>query len=164
MGKIFEVRGFSLIETLIVVGVIGIISIVVFSNLFTRSNRAALDSTVLQMVATLREAQSRSAAGENSAAWGVRFDNTTGTAPFYALFRTSYTSQNTAGYYRLPPDVNYATSSIAQGSSVEITFSKISGIPSATSSITLNLTRGVATGAVATSATITVNSTGLISF
>lgn len=159
-----RLQGFSLIESLVVIGVIGIISIVVLANLFTRKTRSTLDSTVQRVVATLREAESRSAAQEGATTWGVHFDNTTSTAPFYAIFQTSYSVANTIGYYRLPPDVSFATSSIAQGGSFNITFAQVSGLPSATSSITLNLLTGAASGAVATSATITVNSTGLVSF
>ena len=156
--------GFSLLESFIVVAMIAILSTVVVANLFTRNTRAILDSAVKEVVAVLREAQSRSAAQDGAATWGVHFDNSTGTAPFYALFKISYDSSSIADYYRLPAGVSYATSSIDLGSSLDITFAQTSGIPSATSSITLNLTAGAAIDAAATSATIIVNATGLISF
>lgn len=159
MRKFKPSPGFSLIELLVVVGVIIILSVATFRNFFTRSAFGTLDSASKQVVATLREAASRSAAQEGATAWGVHLGNTTNTAAFYALFKTSYSSANTVGYYRLPDGVSYSTSSIALGSSIDVIFSQIYGIPSATPSITLNLTRGTAT-----STTIIVNSTGLISF
>ncbi len=159
MKKFNSLRGFSLIESLVVIGVTAVLSVIIFANFFTRNAYETLNSTVKKVTATLREAESRSAAQDGGTVWGVHFDNSTGTAPFYAIFKTSYSPANTAGYYPLPYGVSFSTSSIALGSSTDITFAQISGIPSATSSITLYLTTGAAT-----STTIIVNSTGLISF
>ena len=58
-------------------------------------------------------------------AWGVHFANPTGTAPFYALFTTSYSAGTVVGTpYLLPTTVAYTTSTLAAGA----TLRKIEGI------------------------------------
>ena len=156
--------GFTLVESLIVIGIIIILAGATVGNFLTKRNQVTLDSTTQDIVATLREAGSRATAQEGATGWGVHFENSTITAPFYALFKTSYASANTVGYYRLPVGVGYATSSIPQGSSLDVTFTQLSGLPSATSSITLNLTLGASNGSVTTSTTIIVGTTGIVSF
>jgi len=153
--------GFSLIEIIIVAAITVILSLVGLASLIGSRSRFDLDDTAKKIAATLREAQSRGAAEEGGATWGVHFDNNTST-PFYALFRNSYSPASEVGHYRLPVDIRYATTSVAQGGSLDTTFSTISGAPSASSSITINLTGGG--GAVISSSTIYVAPSGLIGF
>ena len=127
--------GFTLIELLIVIALIAIIGLVLFLMLGGRRNEGDLTSTALQIAATLREAQSRSVAEDQNAAWGVHFSNATATAPYYALFSSAYAQSTTAGYYRLPASVAFASSTLAVGSSVDILFSGLSGIASVSTSI-----------------------------
>lgn len=157
-------HGFSLVELLVVIGVMAILSSVILVNVFNKSGRGSFNSTVQEIVSTLREAESRSVAQEGATAWGVHFENATGTSPFFALFKTSYNSANTVGFHRLPTGVSYSSSSITQGSSLDVIFSQASGVPLATSSITLTLTAGSMSGTISTSTTINITSTGLINF
>jgi type II secretory pathway pseudopilin PulG len=154
-------KALSLIEIITVAAIAVILSVVGFSSLVSNRSRLTLDSTTKQITALLREAQSRSTAQEGGTIWGVRLDNNTST-PFYALFKTSYSSSSEIGHYGLPVNVKYATSSISQGSSVNITFSQISGQPSTSTSITVNLTGSG--GAIISNSTITISSSGLIGF
>lgn len=154
-------RGFTLIEMMTVLAVMIILSIVAVVNLAQRRSKSDLDNATRQIVATLREAESRSVSQQSSTIWGVRLSNTTATAAFYALFANSYAPSTTVGYYRLPPSVQYMTSSIAQGSSLDITFAQISGSPSTSTSITLKIAAG---GPGLTTSTITVNASGLITY
>ncbi len=153
--------GFSMIEILIVVAFTLVLAGTLAFNLVGYRNRTNLDSAAKQISALLRTAQSRSAAQESSAAWGVYLENSAAAPPFYALFRGTYSSSTTEGRYTLPAAVNYSTSSIAEGSSLEVTFAPISGAPSAAVSITLNLSAG---GSIIATSTITVSSSGLVSF
>ncbi len=97
--------------------------------------------------------------GQTGNAWGVHFENSTGTAPFYVLFQGVYSTTSTSGSrYRLPADVSYVTSSIASGASTTVTFPFLSGVPAVSSTITMKLNNG-------TSTTIVVNGlSGLIGF
>lgn len=133
------IDGFTLIEMMIVVGIIVVIGAVIGISLVGRRATTELTSTTQEMVALLREAQSDSMAQSQGASWGVHFANTTNTTPFFALFKTSYSTSTTVGYYTLPATVQYATTSLAQGNTLDITFAQITGIPSATASITLYL-------------------------
>jgi prepilin-type N-terminal cleavage/methylation domain-containing protein len=135
-------NGFTLIETIIVLGVLVVISVVMISSLFSRRSRTDLDNTTRQIAALFREAQSRSMSQEGGAAWGVHIENSTATQSFYALFKGIYSSSTIVGYYKIPSNVQLASSSIPLGNSLEIIFSQVSGIPSTPTSIGLNLTTG----------------------
>lgn len=154
-------KGFSLIEMIIVIAIIAIIAAVSLFNLTRSKNRTTLDSTTRQISALLREAQNRSMSQDSGNTWGVHFENSTNTTPFYSLFYNSYGASTTIGRYTLPNLVRYSTSSLGQGSSTEITFMQISGFPSASTSITLNLVIG---GAVSTSSVIRISSNGLVGY
>ena len=149
-----------MIEILTVLALAVVISLVILSNLLNSRSRFNLDNTTRQIAAILREAQSRSVAQQNGAVWGVHFDNVS-TTPFYALFQNSYSSSSEFGYYRLPSGTVYSTSSIAKGAIKEITFSQISGLPSASTSVTISL---MAASISMSSSTIFISSSGLVSF
>lgn len=133
-------KGFTTIELLIVIGFIAVLGVVVLVSLVGRRSRLEFDNTVKQIATLLREAQSRSMAQASSTEWGVHFENSTTTTPSYALFATSYATSTRIGYYRLPQSVRYATSSVAEGESLDVTFAQITGLPSTSTSITLELT------------------------
>lgn len=135
-------EGFTMIETLVVLGVITVITVVALATLLGRRSRVELDNTTKQIAALLREAQSRSVSQEGGTVWGVHFENSTGTAPFYALFKGTYSATSVVGYYRLPTSVQYSSSSIPQGGSLNITFSQISGIPSTSTTLGINQVAG----------------------
>ncbi len=111
-------KGFTLVELLVVFGIMIALGAVVFANLAARRSNADLTATTQKTVTLLRQAQSDAAFQENNAqandvAWGVHFANTTATPPFYALFTGSYMASTTVGYYVLPPTVAYQTSTLA---------------------------------------------------
>ncbi len=150
-------RGFSFIELMVVLGIAAILSIAAFMGLFGRKSTTELNTTGQQVLTLLREAQSRSVSGDSGATWGVYFGNAA-PVPFYALYKNTYSSQNTVGYYRLPSDVIFVTSTVASGGATQITFSPNSGIPSASTSISLRL---VPQGTVYT---INISASGRVSF
>lgn len=146
-------------EIILVIGLTVVFSAVVMLNLVRHKSTSELDATAKQIVAVLREARSRSVSQSESAGWGVHFENSTSTAPFYALFRSTYSTENRVGYYRLPSGVGYATSSIAAGAAKEITFTQISGAANASTSLQLLLLNDPSV-----SSTIYVASSGAVRF
>ena len=125
-------RGFTLIEMIIVVIIMALLGLMTIAILPSKKNSNDLKLTVSGAGALLREAQSRSMSDYGGVPWGVYFKNATNTAPFYALFSSSYSATTTQGYYRLPPDVAYATATIATGSSVTVLFNAVSGVSAST--------------------------------
>ncbi len=157
--KMRDQRGFSLVEMIIVIAIIAIVATVSLINLRGFRSRTDLNSSVQKISALLREAQSRSGAQESGKIWGVHFENSISVAPFYALFYDTYGSTTVIERYALPNMIGYSASSISRGSSTTITFSQISGFPSASTSITLVFSVG---GTAVTSSVIRISSSGLI--
>ncbi len=132
-------RAFTLIELIIVIGLMVAISLFVFPALFGRRNTADMQNTAQQIASLLRQAQNDSVSGKQGVSWGVHFENGTSTAPFYALFSSAYGATSTVAHYALPPTVGYVTSTLAAGSSLDIIFSQVSGNASASTSVGLYL-------------------------
>lgn len=152
-------QGFSLIELAVVMGITALIAVVILLNMTGYRDRKELDNATRTMVSFLREARSRSVSQSSSTNWGVRFDNSTSTAPFYAMFATSYSTSTTLHYQRLPERVAYATSSLPLGSVTDIMFTQLTGAASASTSIMLRLTR-----AYTVTSSFSVASSGLVTF
>lgn len=163
MHSIFHIprsgnKGTTLTELLVVIAIIALIGVISLLNLFGRRGQVDLANTTQQIATLLREARVRSVSQSSSTSWGVHFGNTA--EPFYALFYSNtYAPTTTIGYYRLPRTLAYDSSTISYGSSLEITFSQISGLASASTSLTLFSTKGNSS-----STTIHVASSGAVSF
>ncbi|MBI5220525.1 MAG: hypothetical protein HY978_01650 [Candidatus Liptonbacteria bacterium] len=151
--------GFTLVETMLVIGVMVIMAILIVATLYGRKGGTELDNTNRRIATLLREAQSRSMAQASSTNWGIHLENSTNTTPFYALFYGTYSTSSRIGYYALPADVGYATSTIASGAAVELSFAQITGTVPATTSITL-FRRSM----TSQTTTITVTPSGAVSF
>lgn len=128
-------KGFTLIELVIVVAIVAIFGVVTVASLTGKKSSNDLSLTVTQATALLREAESRSITQTQGMSWGVHFANATNTAPFYAIFSSSYSPTSTAGYYKLPADIAYVPSTLPIGASQDILFSQISGVPSASTTL-----------------------------
>lgn len=151
-------KGYTLIELVIVIGLVIMISSVLFLNLSGDRGTTALNSTTKQIAVLLREAQSRAINGASSTSWGVHFNSMASTS-FYALFfGPVYASATEVGHYAMPTQVRFMTSTIPAGSSSTVLFAPLSGTPNATATIGLELVFGPQV-----SSTIFVNSFGAIS-
>ena len=151
-------KGYTLAEMLIVTTIVLILALISMASLVNRRNQGSLTATTATMAGLLREAQSRSVSQASFTTWGVHFENAT--SPFFALFDNVYATSTHSGYYALPAWVDYATSSIAQGSWAEVSFAQISGIARGYSSIKIYLLRSNPV----ISSTISVASSGAVSY
>jgi prepilin-type N-terminal cleavage/methylation domain-containing protein len=140
-------RGFTLIEILVVVAILSTVSLVTFLGFFGRKRATDLSSVNSQIVAVLHEAQNRSMTQYQGSAWGVHFESGTSTFSFYALFHDAYSTTTVADRYVLPSDTQFASSTIPAGTSLDIVFAQITGIPSASTTITVDLVSGNSTAA-----------------
>ncbi len=151
-------KGFSLIEILVAVGIIAVVSLVVLPSFLGTSHQTVLNSAAQQIVSAVRESQSRSVSQTRGAQWGIHFDNSTNTAPFYAIFTgSSYGSGTTESHYQLPATIAFACSTLAPGSSMDVTFSPISGLASTPATIGI-----YAVSQPSLSSTITIAPTGVV--
>ena len=82
--------GFTLIEFLIVISLIGVIVFFSWQGLANLGSKQELDNTVLSVTSLLRDAQQRSITQENGQSWGVRFKEDR-----YLLFSTSQSLNGT---------------------------------------------------------------------
>lgn len=154
-------KGFTLLEIIIVLGLTIAIGAIVYANLGSRKSTTDLTTTAQQIGTLLRQAQIDSMQQESNTTWGVHFENASGTAPFYALFQTSYSTATIVGSpYRLPSTVAYTTSTLASGATLNVIFSAISGTASASTSIGLYMPKQN----TAFSSTIYVASSGSVSY
>jgi type II secretory pathway pseudopilin PulG len=122
-------KGFTLVELLTVVAIMMVLGLIGVLSLTSKKNSTDLSTTVSEAAALLREAESRSTTEAQGVVWGVHFANVTNTAPFYALFSSAYAPTATISYYRLPSDIAYATATLPVGSTTNIIFNQVSGLP-----------------------------------
>jgi len=125
-------RGFTLVELLIVLGVLAIVSALAIP--FIQSFQISSDLYTFSdtIVKTLRRAQSQAIAGQQNSDWGVYFD--TGASRFI-LFKGNNFLTRDSDYDQIE---NYpAILSVSNNFGDEINFSVYSGIPSASSTITV---------------------------
>ncbi|MEY4731196.1 MAG: hypothetical protein RL681_142 [Candidatus Parcubacteria bacterium] len=130
-------RGTTIIELAIAMGIMVLLSVLVILSLSGWRNRAGLDSATKQITVLLREAQSRSMTRASGVAWGVHFDNTASSTPFYALFSVSYSTSTAQKRTLLPTGVHFSNTSVPEGTSLNITFAELTGIPSTSTVIML---------------------------
>lgn len=141
-------EGFTLIEVLLSVAIIGMlvgISLPVYES-FSRRND--LDVTAQGVVSLLRRAESYSRAVKADAVWSVEIQTSSAT-----LFQgTSFASRNTAY-----DETVAIPSSVAPSGLTEVQFSKLSAAPNTTGTVTLlsntNDTRAIA-----------INAEGMVSY
>lgn len=122
-------RGISLIELLIVIGILSmVVSMVIYS--FSRvGGSEALDTTVMSVVAVLNEAKSQSVSSKNQSAYGVRIFNNK-----LVSFRNTYGTEN-----KETTISNLVTISTSTGIGTDIIFNNVTGNTSASGTITIKV-------------------------
>jgi len=159
-------KAFTLIELLLVFGIMIALGAIVFANLGGKRTSADVAATGQEVATVLRRAQTDAVEQENgvvqgvSVSWGVHFANVTGTAPFYALFAGTYSPTTTVGYYPLPSTVSYQTSTLAAGATLDVIFSPITGVTPTATVISFYMPKENA----AFSSTISVATSGAVSY
>jgi type II secretory pathway pseudopilin PulG len=133
-------HGLTIIELLIVillVSTVGLLSVPFYARFLTQN---AVENTENQLVASFRKAQIYSMMGKQNGVWGVRYASST---------ITLYLSGNPAF------DENYSVNNNITVTVFDITFAKMTGIPSSTGDITII--------GGDTIKTVTINSQGVVS-
>lgn len=141
-------RGFTLIEMLLSLSVIGLLAGGSLPVLYSFQLRNDQRLTAEQTVAALRRAGTYARGMKNDSPWSVRIS-----ASEITLYKGSaYDTRDTAY-----DEITDMPASLTPSGLSDITFAKLTGVPSATGTITLTSTTNEAT-------TITLNAKGLVSY
>lgn len=157
-----SMKGFSLIELLIVVAILALITASGGLVLFNYANRWNLENAVVEIVALIRDAQNRSLSqqdgnGDNQGdQWGIHFEN--GAEDSVKVFSgSSYSSARVATTYVLRPGLKFDIP--LNGQSKDVIFSRVSGLPDNPFTVKISLS-----GDSAIFTEIFINSNGTIQY
>lgn len=153
-------KGFTLVELVVVGTFTVILGVVAVVSLFGWREQKELNATARQIATVLREAGSRAMVQSRGTVWGVHFDNTDPSQPYYALFfGSTYDPSNRISYHRLPSSIRFDADTLGTGTDKDIIFNQITGKPSENFSVRISLGKEDEG-----SSTIQVNDIGAITF
>lgn len=153
--------GFTIIELLLVLGIMTIITATGTLALFSFRAKQNLNLSAQEIVTVLRSAQNNSISQEllsSGEKWGVHFEN-----DYYALFKgTSFNVSNIVSKSTLKSGVIFSGFSNSAGpqGSIDVIFAATSGFSDDSYIVTLSLTGGSS----GEQKSIIINKNGLISF
>lgn len=131
--KFFSRNGFTILELIVVIGIIATVAIIALPSLLGQKNQNVLTTTDQEMVSALRLAQAQAVDQLLDVPWGVHFVNATNTNPYTIIFAgSSYASGTPYTYSALPKNVGFVTSTLPIGSSMDVVFASISGAATTT--------------------------------
>jgi prepilin-type N-terminal cleavage/methylation domain-containing protein len=147
-----EIQGFSLLELLIVVGIVAVISVAGVASYRSFGKNVQIGGIARTMIADIRQAQANAMIGKNGYKWGVHIVNSND--DYYEIFSTPdvYANASTTVMSTTTLSSGISFSDPASGNSKDIIFSKISGTTTATSTtlISENLIKTINISAIGT--------------
>ncbi|OGG43391.1 hypothetical protein A3G50_02490 [Candidatus Jorgensenbacteria bacterium RIFCSPLOWO2_12_FULL_42_11] len=149
--------GFTIIELLIVIGIVVIVAVAGFLGLYSFRGEKYLDLTSQEIINVLRDAQDRSISREEDGHWGVHFENSAGGDNFYELFKgASYADSVKYSRFSLKPSIKF--NDPASGANTDIIFQPITGWPNTPTTIKISSKNDSSKNT-----TIVISANGLIS-
>jgi prepilin-type N-terminal cleavage/methylation domain-containing protein len=151
-------KSFTLVELIIVVGLVVILATFGVMNFVNYRNRQKLNLTSQEISVILRNAQDRSITQESGRPWGVYFANPSGNNnDFYELFSGASYPGTTVSRNALSSSIQFDLP--AAGSNSIVIFAPISGLPDSPITVKISLVNDPSA-----SSTIIVNSNGQIQY
>lgn len=152
-------RGFTIIEIVVALGIVGMISVVVVSNFLDITKRTDLGGALQELVGVVELAQSKTLASEDSSQYGIYFDSVTSPHQYILFKGTSFAARDTSydKRYSLPGTIEFFAISFVGGS--EVIFNKLTGTTEQSGSVTLRLKSDTSQAK-----TLFISNTGAISF
>lgn len=131
-----KTRGFSLLEIMVVVGILAIISTIGFGFYFNFVRQAEIDLAAQTLVFDLKQAQAKSMNGEAGRRWGLYFVNSGD--DYYELFSTPTDYNDPAKEIKvttyLPSNIFF----ISPAATSTILFNKVAGTVISSSTISIS--------------------------
>lgn len=150
-------KGFTLVELLVVIGLIIATSAVSFIFILNYRQMRDVQFTIQEITTILRSAQNRSVSQEEGSRWGVHFENSP-TGGFFNLFRgAEYENSSITATTSLRSTIQFNTP--GTNNNLNVIFSPISGLPNASATVIISLVSDANT-----SSSVTINSNGEISY
>ncbi len=150
----FYKKGFSAIEILIVVAILGIILAVVSFSFSGLKNSQALKNAVGDVVSSVDKARSMAFASVSSSEYGVHFQSNK-IVIFTGTTYNSTSSTNETINIISPATISNVTLAGVSGTSGNLFFNKLTGVPSKIGTVTITV--------ASSSKVITISATGGIS-
>lgn len=126
-------RGIGLPEIIISIAIVMVISTIGTTVFFNTKKSAELTSSTDGIVTSLEQARSNAISGKGGSNYGVKFATST-----YTFFTgTTYVSTSTSNIVYKITD-GYTISAVIGGTASSVTFYRLTGLPSATGTITVN--------------------------
>lgn len=141
-------RGFTLIEMILTVGILGLLAGLSMPVYQSFDNRNELDITTQSLASALRRAQVYARSGHSDSGWGVEIQSTAAT-----LFRGASFAGRDSAY----DEVTTISQSTAVTGISEVLFAKLSGTPSTTGNVIFTNTNNE-------TRTVTINAKGMVSY
>lgn len=137
--------GFTLIEFLMVMGIISVLLVMGSVSMLSYIANQNLDSETRAIIAFLRDAQTRAAGQDNESRWGVYVLNNATGRDSYTIFQADEALVASTTYVAVPGTAleqktmrsNVELITPVEASSTVILFSKVSGLPNASTSLIL---------------------------
>jgi len=128
-------KGITLLETLLVIGVLAILAVTGSSIYRNYSKNVELEANASAIISDLKSVQSKSMNGEEGLKWGIRFVN--GTDDYYEIFSTAtdYLGGTVKRRAYLTDRITFSTP--AEDNSYDIIFDKIRGTVDAQKQVVL---------------------------
>lgn len=151
-------RGFSLLEIIIVVGILAVLASLTTMLGVGYFRSASLDQGTGEIILQLRKAQAKATSGENGLRWGIHFVNPVSGAHYFQIFSTptDFSQAQIQETIYLNERVNFSQPSA--GNTLDVVFLKNNGKVAADVSVAVFLTSDAAN-----IRTITVSKEGRIS-
>jgi prepilin-type N-terminal cleavage/methylation domain-containing protein len=129
-------KGFTLLELVVTIGILGIMVYAVFTSLTTTNSRQTLDKNALGLAELLEQARVLTVDSKNSSQYGVHLATTSAT-----LFSgTTYSSASSSNQiYSLGTTISISSISVGGGS--DVIFNRITGTTNNSGTVTLSSTK-----------------------
>ena len=149
-------KGFSIVETIVVVAVLVLIISVVLYSLSTLKKSQAMKNAVGDVLSSIDKARSMSFASVNSTTYGVHFQSDK-VVVFSGSTYSSSASDNDDINITSPASITNVTLNSLSGTSGDIYFTRLLGVPSKTGSVTITVGTNTKFITIATTGNASVN-------